>query len=552
VDLPHMAHALHSPNVRLASVCAAPPFNGSLNRERQCEDAQGAVIPGFVAADYEYVVYGHNDSQHAYGDLRYPQDVLSCETCHDTDKSADGGLWNENYTAEACGACHLGNLVVSDPDPTTGLSTYAIQHAFPSQPQVNGTCVNCHGADVAPTNLKAHSNIARSTRLRLALGEQFKFEILAADMTVSPPVVTIKVSNPLDETVYDIINDPEFTGGEASLNLYIAWTTDDIYNGDENGNVLGKNSDGCQVGVGIPDVCRALPPGYPLRMTLDAIQANATENADGSFDVTYFTSLPSVPGNPMIGMDGHPDVGGERAYAESTVFFPGPERPALVDNAKCNSCHGKLNMHGGNRNLGDYRICLACHNNDLSHFEHVSVDDEDPHLQIGDFFDSVSLGVLVHNLHIGSPTYFAGEFADVALPIAARLDLCEVCHIPGTYNGPRDTARAISIFEGADPTVWTDDIADSPWAGICTNCHTSLAAENHMMLNGGVLGGDIDVDAAGDPVKGTGFPTKDLFTAGTGRPIFSLEGCAVCHKAGGIADVAEAHRSVLPPDTGGH
>jgi OmcA/MtrC family decaheme c-type cytochrome len=448
---------------------------------------------------------------------------------------------------------------VGAPDATTGLSEYSIQHSF-GTPQVNGSCGTCHGAGVAPTNLEAHSTILGSTRLRLALGEQFKLDILAADLVADPPVVTIKVTNPADESTYDIINDPEFTNSNASLNLYFAWSTDDIYNGDELGNVLGARDNGDAVQNPPPD---DLTPGYPLRMSIGAIQANAVANADGSFDVTYFTSLPADVGDFMIALGGHPaaavTIGGvesfDRAYAASDVFFPNAaaERPAVVDNDKCNACHGKLAFHGGNRVLGDYRICLVCHNNDLSHFEHVSVDDEEPHA-IGDFFDSVSLGVLVHNIHIGSPTYFAGEFAGVALPIAARLDLCEICHIPGAYNGPRDTARAPSIFQGDDPTIWTDDVADSPWAGICTNCHTSVAAENHMLLNGGQLGGGIEVDAGGVPVPGTGAPLKADFTedGATGVPIFSNEACGVCHKAGGIADIADAHRGVLPPDTGGH
>jgi OmcA/MtrC family decaheme c-type cytochrome len=562
VDLPHMAHALHASDKRTFEACKA--VGGvDINRDGECEDELGAVIPEFDPTLFEYVVYGHSDSQHAYGDLRYPQDVLSCETCHDTGKGADGGQWNENYSAETCGACHVSNLVVGAPDATTGLSEYSIQHSF-GTPQVNGSCGTCHGAGVAPTNLEAHSNILGSTRLRLALGEQFKFEILAADLVADPPVVTIKITNPADESTYDIINDPEFTDRNASLNLYFAWSTDDIYNGDELGNILGARSDGSFVG-GDPLLDLDLTPGYPFRMLLADIQANAVENADGSFDVTYFTSLPADVGDFMVALGGHPaaavTINGvesfDRAYAASTVFFPGgpdTERTPVVDNAKCNNCHGKLNMHGGNRVAGDYRICLVCHNNDLSHFEHVSVDDEDPHLQIGDFFDSVSLGVLVHNIHIGSPDYFAGEFAGVALPIAARLDLCEICHIPGTYNGPRDTARAPSIFQGDDETIWTDDVVDSPWAGICTNCHTSQAAENHMLLNGGQLGGGIEVDAGGVPLPGTGAPFKADFTADgiAGVPIFSNEACGVCHKAGGIADVADAHRGVLPPDTGGH
>ena len=33
-------------------------------------------------------------------------DVLWCETCHNADAGADGALWNETYSAQACGGCH--------------------------------------------------------------------------------------------------------------------------------------------------------------------------------------------------------------------------------------------------------------------------------------------------------------------------------------------------------------------------------------------------------------------------------------------------------------
>jgi OmcA/MtrC family decaheme c-type cytochrome len=554
VDLPHMAHAMHAAEFRREQSIelSCTDQGGTLTRVGRSElclldPTDETTVVETDDTLFTYVVYGHNDSKHDYNNLRYPQDVLRCETCHDAGEGADGGLWNENYSAEACGACHVSVLEVSEPDPDTGLSTYAIQHAFPSDPQVNGSCGNCHGAGIVVTNFELHSQVIGSTRLRQDLGELFKFEILGADLTdLAAPKVTIKITNPADGSAYDILTDPEFTvlpNDVASLSIWVSWSTDDIYNGDEDGNLVnfGGRSD----------------EGRGLRMELEDIQASVpapVKNEDGSFTVTFFQALPANVGDFMISLGGHPDVNGERAYAESAVYL-NPDatknRRKVVQEAKCNACHYKLAMHGGNRVLGDYRICLNCHNSELGHFEHV--EDENAHGQIGDFIDSISLSVLVHNLHAGSPTYFAGEFSDVALPIAARLDLCGICHIEGTYNGPAATARAITIYRGDDASVWTDDVVDSPWTGICTNCHVSQAAENHMLLNGGQLGGGIEFDPITElPVPGTGSPLKSEFTAGTGLPIFSNEACEICHKAGGIADVAEAHMGVLPPDTGGH
>jgi OmcA/MtrC family decaheme c-type cytochrome len=104
---------------------------------------------------------------------------------------------------------------------------------------------------------------------------------------------------------------------------------------------------------------------------------------------------------------------------------------------------------------------------------------------------------------------------------------CDICHVTGRYNGPRATARALTTVEG-DNTIWSDDLATSPTAAICTNCHTSQDAINHMVSNGAWF----------DAVKSTFTETGAL----PGIPDSGQESCSVCHAAGRIADTAEMHR----------
>ncbi|MGW8370118.1 MAG: OmcA/MtrC family decaheme c-type cytochrome, partial [Gammaproteobacteria bacterium] len=242
LDLSHMVHSIHAAGVR--------------------------------GDDYPFKVLGFGErfsgdnATDDFSHVEYPQDVRYCETCHnadDTETTPDAGDWLVTATAEVCGGCHVSGLIASDPDPDTGLSTYSFQHP----PEVlggavvpSGACVNCHGTNGFVATDEVHLG---GEPLRAKLGEDFKLEILDAQ-NVAPgdtPTITIRVTNPNDgDAAYDIVNDPEFTDSNASLNLYVAWTTDDVYNGDENGLLLGERSDGSSVQAGNLDT------GYPFRMTL--------------------------------------------------------------------------------------------------------------------------------------------------------------------------------------------------------------------------------------------------------------------------------------------
>jgi OmcA/MtrC family decaheme c-type cytochrome len=483
LDMAHLAHSIHMGNKR--------------------------PIP--------YIIYGFGGSEHNYGEVTYPQSQTYCETCHTaTESHPEGDAWNKGASAKSCGGCHADGLVAVDPDPVTGQPSYSFDHvAAGADAEVgsvpDGLCNACHLGGTFPQAgpaLAVHSRIAGDQRFREALGENFVYEILSATHTApgEKPVIAFKVSHP-DGTPYDIVNNPEFSTAGASLNLYVAWTTDDIYNGDQTGATWGLRDTGTTVD-------QVEEPGSPYRMDLAALQRDAVPNADGSYTVTYFAALPTaISGDVMIALGGHPIVPGvldanlkpvdERAAARSAVFYPGTRRQFAVTAEQCNVCHKQLQFHGANRN-GNVEICLVCHTADTA---------------IGG--EGYQFGRLIHSIHSASATFAGGAFADVTYPqIVAN---CDTCHVEGRYNTARATARAVSTGPGGDDNTWLNDISTTPTAAACGVCHTSAAANGHFESQGAQVG------------------VEKQFIVGAPEAPTGQEGCVVCHGPGKEFDTVQFH-----------
>ncbi len=226
LDLSHMIHSIHASEVRADQ-----------------EDVEG---------EYSYKVLGYGErfsgdaATDDFSHVTYPQAVNRCENCHnrETEGATEAGDWLVSATTTVCGGCHVSGIVASAPDADSGLSTYSFQHppeAVGGQLVPDGACTNCHGTNGFVATDEVH---LAGRVLSEKLGEDFVFEILSAE-NVEPgdtPTITIRVSDQ-DGTPYDIVNDPEFTEEAASLNLYVAWTTDDIFNGEDNGNIVGSVPD---------------------------------------------------------------------------------------------------------------------------------------------------------------------------------------------------------------------------------------------------------------------------------------------------------------------
>jgi OmcA/MtrC family decaheme c-type cytochrome len=105
-----------------------------------------------------------------------------------------------------------------------------------------------------------------------------------------------------------------------------------------------------------------------------------------------------------------------------------------------------------------------------------------------------------------------------------HLNNCEGCHIKGDdtfYPVEPTTVLGTTIDVGADPADPSDDVAISPNTAVCSACHVSALAAQHMTQNGG----DFAAGKAAD---------SSLVSA-------SVETCGLCHGPGRTADVKAVH-----------
>ncbi|MGB7903990.1 MAG: OmcA/MtrC family decaheme c-type cytochrome [Steroidobacteraceae bacterium] len=448
-----------------------------------------------------YVVYGFNGTLFDAGEVTYPQPIAFCETCHvQSATSPQGDDWKTNPGAAACGGCHDAGLNKTGPSATTGQYTYTYTHSStilpPAYTANDGTCSGCHRADgVAGDILETHKQ--DTDRKRIENGSLFTYKILSVENAVAgqAPKVTFQIlgadGNPVDVKA--------ITTGR--LRLDFAWSTADIHN--------------------VADVAGDLyqaDRGEATVIDLIASMASVVDNGNGTFSYTLAQPLPAGFDDATLGkglmvvLEGRrvmPD--GSEAYPESAFAFGGgAPREKLVEQAKCETCHKRLALHGGSR-AGDPIICTVCHNSSVGGTFDT------------DTFGPLALGAFIHNLHASNVV------PSGAVTYPQSLARCTGCHVDGKAYTARNSALPITVDAGTtltdDPATlaWKDDLADSATAGTCKGCHTSAAAATHMQSQGGSFG-----------------VAKALV------PSSSAEGCVVCHGKDQTYDTEKLHCSTLP------
>jgi len=215
-----------------------------------------------------------------------------------------------------------------------------------------------------------------------------------------------------------------------------------------------------------------------------------------------------------------------------TDAAPVPYRQ-VVDIAKCNDCHKQLSLHGSNR-TGNAELCATCHNPNATDINR-RVAGSDCQTVTGTLDDqTIDFKVMVHAIHAGARAGYkvcgfgnAGyDFSYVKYP--GKLENCEGCHKADTYYPPDSTVALATTFDAApasspDRSTPLGDIATTPATAVCSSCHTSQAARNHMLSA-----------AAGGSVTAV----KD---ANSRTPSTPPEGCATCPGPGRDADVKKVH-----------
>ena len=495
-----------------------------------------ALIHNIHSGRDGYVIIGFRGTVHDYSDVVWTQDPRNCTTCHEESdaNTPQASNWRLVPNRAACGTCHY-----DDGDDTNGVLDYMIEtgdHPLGQQFADDTQCTTCHG----PNSGIPAVQVANAHALPLQEASQrFEFNVVDVfDMAVGlTPTVHISVTDPTNgDAPYDLLADPEFTtcdGGASRLAVSIAWDTADYRN-------TGSGADPAQPISLNPLACFGNPGATPVA------------GSPGVFAVTSGTAIPANAAGTTaaVTIDGHPaaDVDGDgnvdRIPVLNVIEYVGvdgaavTERRPVVDIAKCDDCHKQLSLHGNNR-TDNPQVCVVCHNpNATDARQRVAVaEPEDPPVDcvnvLGDDDVTIDMKVMIHAIHASGATGVDYEVCgfrnsvhvyDVVYP--GHLNNCEGCHINNEdvsdtfYPVAAGAILGTTIDVGADPTP-IDDTVISPNSSVCSTCHVSELAKQHMMQNGG----DFAATKAAD---------SSLISSG-------VETCELCHGEGRSADVKEVH-----------
>ncbi len=484
------------------------------------------MVHNIHAARPDYTIVGYGGFAHEWSDLVWTQDLRNCETCHNEDnlETPQASNWREVPNRAACGTCHF-----DDGDPDSGEHEFAIEdgeHPLGLQFSDDTQCATCHGPDATITNSEGvlvRVDIIHTITSDVA-SENFIYSIEAVRNVIAggPPLEIDYMVTDRNGVPYDIDTDPAFTAcadGTSRLALDIGWTTEDFTNtgsGKANASPIGINALGAGCGGAGTDV-----------------------DGDGIFTAIAGAGLPAALGGSIaVALEGHPGVdlngdgviagGTDRVPVTSAIEYFGVDgadttpRRVVVNIDKCNDCHSKLSLHGGNR-TDKPEVCAICHNPNATDVLQRVADTACVNT-LGPDDQTIDLKNMVHGIHSGTVGVCgfrnsAHSYSDVVYP--GRLNNCEGCHTKDGYYPVEPGEILGTTVDAVDPAIVTDDIVISPNTSACSGCHKSELATEHMKQNGG----DFDARKAAD---------SSLISS-------QVETCTICHGPGRSADVKAVH-----------
>ena len=192
-------------------------------------------------------------------------------------------------------------------------------------------------------------------------------------------------------------------------------------------------------------------------------------NGDGTYEYTFASALTDYPGGPTfddakthrLGVE----IRGQAPISSNGIldFVPAGGAPLferkIVDTQTCDTCHDRLEFHGGPRTDNEY--CATCHNP-------FSVD--------GDTGNTVDLKALIHNIHSGRDGYviigYRGAVHDYSdIEWSQDIRNCQTCHEESDENTPQASNWRLMPNRAACGTCHYDD-------GIAGNGEHEFAIEN--------------------------------------------------------------------------
>jgi len=481
-----------------------------------------------------YIIQGYSPDPHDYSDVEWSQDIRNCQTCHEEDdvNTPQASNWRLMPNRAACGTCHY-----NDGDAANGVHDYAIEdgeHPFGLAPVDDTQCLLCHGpeSDVAGGSVRVAVAHEIPTQIE---SERFQYNIEDVfDMEVGmAPRVEFSVTNPLDGSYYDILSAVEFNtcaDGASRLAIDVAWNTADYTN-------TGSGKPAAQPMTMNPLTCFGNPGASEVPDTPAGVHI---------FSVTGSVLPADAVGTAAVTIDGHPavDIDGViyRIPVTNVVKYVSIDgatltaRRNIIDIQKCDDCHQELSLHGNNR-TDNPKVCVTCHNpNATDVTKHSAVDPDDltdPPTDCLNVYGpddvTVDFKVMIHAIHASGEIKvpykvcgYGNSTHEFLVKYPGHVKNCEGCHTPGTYF-PVDPSVVLgtTIDSGASATLVTDDVVVSPNTAVCSTCHVTDLARQHMIQNGG----DFSAAKAAD---------STLISSG-------VETCELCHGEGRTADVEVMH-----------
>ncbi|MHB8872759.1 MAG: OmcA/MtrC family decaheme c-type cytochrome [Myxococcaceae bacterium] len=500
----------------------------------------------------------------SFAEVTYPQGLENCAKCHTAADTAtpQGDSWTTRPNKEACSGCHA--KVDFNNHPGTG----TVQAN-------NSMCAGCHDS-AAIKSVHMNENATPNNPATPSGAYNFTYEIKSVTVNASnQPVIEFRVQRSVSPsttkenlTLATILTAPGgatladggsvLTGSPSFLLAYA------------------QAQDGVSAPIDYNNLGR--PAAQPATVALNTLYAaDGGAGTKGSLSAPdtngYYTATLTTDSFPVgstlraVALQGYwtqANLSASLARHTPSAFkgvTGDPARRLVVDSAKCANCHEWFEGHGGNR-VYAAEVCEMCHVPNLSSSgrtanpANISAATQAV-LTAAGFnpanpltFPEVSNNFkdLIHSAHSaanrttpfqfvrnrGSSGVYYYDFSEVTFPNMPNN--CEACHRPGTYDTSLPSGVLVSTIEtlplttpNPDGGVWTvtdarqtlpnaTDLVTTPAAGVCSNCHDSALAINHMEANGG------SIKRARATVNA------------------NAEGCNLCHGTGRGADVNVVHK----------
>ncbi len=382
-----------------------------------------------------------------FSDVVFPAGVRNCEVCHDPNSgAAQASAWLKPNRA-ACGACH------DDVNFATGEGHLDL-------PQVSDSlCSNCH----------------------IQQGE------LEFDASIRGAHLDSRFSTALPGTTFDILSVEDGVAGKRPTVTFSIK--------DKSGKAILPSE------MNRVALILAGPTSKDYASFVSEDGTKAQGSADGTYRFTLQTQIPAdAKGTYSIGIEGYrnitllPGTKKERTVRDAgmnkVLYFSvdgskvAPRRTVVAID-RCNACHLKLEMHGGNRNRIEH--CVQCHNPNQTDEAQRPKTEFPP--------QTVNFRTMVHRIHTGEDLEieytiygFGGrpiDFKEVIFPGDRRN--CAKCHVNNSYQVPPPD----SLRETVNPRGLVNPMG--PATSACLGCHTGTAVAAHAIAMTTPIGESCDV-----------------------------------------------------------